>query len=107
LIASDTAETDSEVAEMSSWDQANRGEKLDLVWRKRKKISQITNDYLYLPFFLLIILCIQVSTSVEAMATVTLMAPQQPKKATKKMMQPTTTRKMGVLKNWSPRKSRY
>jgi hypothetical protein len=38
---------------------------------------------------------------------VTFIAPQQPKKATKKMMQPTTTRKMGVLKNWSPRKSRY
>ncbi len=41
---------------MSSWDQANRGEKLGLVWRNRKKISQIINDYLYLPFFLLIIL---------------------------------------------------
>jgi hypothetical protein len=27
-----------------------------LVWRIRKKISQIINDYLYLPFFLLIIL---------------------------------------------------
>jgi hypothetical protein len=41
---------------MSSWDQANRGEKLSLVWRNRKKISQIIKDYLYLPFFLLIIL---------------------------------------------------
>jgi hypothetical protein len=41
---------------MSSWYQANRGEKLDLVWRNRKKISQIINDYLCLPFFLLIIL---------------------------------------------------
>ncbi len=40
---------------MSSWDQANRGEKLGLVWRNRKKISQIITDYLYLPFFLLII----------------------------------------------------
>jgi hypothetical protein len=41
---------------MSSWDQANRGGKLGLVWRNRKKISQIINDYLYLLFFLLIIL---------------------------------------------------
>jgi hypothetical protein len=41
---------------MSSWDQANRGEKLGLVWRNRKKISQIITDYLYLLFFLLIIL---------------------------------------------------
>jgi hypothetical protein len=29
--------------------------KLGLVWRNRKKISQIINAYLYLPFFLLII----------------------------------------------------
>ncbi len=43
---------------MSSWDQANRREKLGLVWRNRKKISQIINDYLYLPFFLLIILSV-------------------------------------------------
>jgi hypothetical protein len=41
---------------MSSWDQAIREEKLGLVWRNRKKISEIINDYLYLPFFLLIIL---------------------------------------------------
>jgi hypothetical protein len=41
---------------MSSWDQANRWGKLGLVWRNRKKISQIINDYLYLPFFLLIII---------------------------------------------------
>jgi hypothetical protein len=50
------AETETEVAKNSSWDQANRGEKLGLVWRNRKKISQIINDYLCLPFFLLIIL---------------------------------------------------
>jgi hypothetical protein len=43
---------------MSSLDHANRGEKLGLVWRNRKKISQIIKDYLYLPFFLLIILII-------------------------------------------------
>jgi hypothetical protein len=41
---------------MSSWDQAIRWEQLGLVWRNRKKISQIINDYLYLPFFLLLIL---------------------------------------------------
>jgi hypothetical protein len=44
---------------MSSLDQENRGEKLGVVWRKRKKISQIISDYLYLPFFLLIILWFQ------------------------------------------------
>jgi hypothetical protein len=38
---------------MSSWDQANRGEKLGLVWRNRKEISQTIKVYLYLPFFLL------------------------------------------------------
>jgi hypothetical protein len=42
-----TYETESEVTEMSSWDQANRGGKLGLVWRSRKKISQITNDYTF------------------------------------------------------------
>jgi len=51
------------VAKMSSWDQANRGEKLGLVWRNRKKISQIINDYLCLPFFLLIILCYYTKSS--------------------------------------------
>jgi hypothetical protein len=35
---------------------ANRGGKLGLVWRNRKKISQIINAYLCLPFFLLIVL---------------------------------------------------
>ncbi len=30
-------------------DQANRWQKLGLVWRNRKKISQIINAYLYLP----------------------------------------------------------
>ncbi len=59
----DAAETETEVAEKSSWDQANRGEKLGLVWRNRKKISQIINDYLCLPFFLLIILWLYISTT--------------------------------------------
>jgi hypothetical protein len=39
---------------------ANKRQKLGLVWRNRKKISQIINDYLCLPFFLLIILGLQV-----------------------------------------------
>ncbi len=33
------------------------GKNLGLVWRNRKKISQIIKDYFHLPFFLLIILC--------------------------------------------------
>jgi hypothetical protein len=40
---------------MSSWEEANRGEELDLVLRNTKKISQIIDDYLYIPFFLLVI----------------------------------------------------
>jgi hypothetical protein len=44
------------MAEKSRWDQANSRQKPGLVWRNRKKISQITKDYFYLPFFLLIIL---------------------------------------------------
>ncbi len=39
--------------------QANRRQKLGLVWRIRKKICQIIKDYFYLPFFLLIILWIK------------------------------------------------
>ncbi len=46
--------------EKLSWDQANRRQKLGLVWRIRKKISQIIKDYFCLPFFLLIILCIPI-----------------------------------------------
>ncbi len=48
---------------MSSRDQLNRGEKPGLVWRNRKKISQIINDYIYLPFFLWIILCLKLLRS--------------------------------------------
>jgi hypothetical protein len=47
------------MAKKSRWDQANRRKKLGLVWRNRKKISQIIKDYFYFPFFLLIILCLQ------------------------------------------------
>jgi hypothetical protein len=44
------------MAGKTSWDQANKRQKRGLVWRIRKKISQIIKDYFCLPFFLLIIL---------------------------------------------------
>ena len=44
------------MAEKSSLGTANKRKKLGFVWRNIKKISQITNAYLYLPFFFLIIL---------------------------------------------------
>ncbi len=44
------------MTEKYSWDQANIPQKLGLVWRNRKKISQIIKDYFYLPFFILIFL---------------------------------------------------
>jgi hypothetical protein len=56
LPVKETAEIETGMAENSSWDQANIRQKLGLVWRNRKKISQIMKDYFYLPFFLLIIL---------------------------------------------------
>ncbi len=56
LPVKETAEINTGMAEKSSWDQANIRQKLGLVWRNRKKISQIIKDYFYLPFFLLIIL---------------------------------------------------
>jgi hypothetical protein len=49
------------MAEWSHKDMANRQQKLGLVWRNRKKISQIIKDYFYLPIFLLIILCLATS----------------------------------------------
>ncbi len=56
LSVKETAEIETGMAEMSSWDQANIRQKLGLVWVNRKKISQIIKDYFYLQFFLLIIL---------------------------------------------------
>jgi hypothetical protein len=56
LLVKETAEIEAGMAEKSSWDQANIWQKLGLVWRNGKKISQIIKDYFYLPFFLLIIL---------------------------------------------------
>jgi len=61
FLKKETAEIETGMAEKSSWDQANRRQKHGLVWRNRKKISQIINDYLYLPFFLLIILWVSLS----------------------------------------------
>jgi hypothetical protein len=58
LKSKDTADIETGMAKkVQHWDQANRQQKLGLVWRNRKKISQIISAYLYLPFFLLIILC--------------------------------------------------
>ena len=56
-LKQDTAENETGMAENSRMDQANRQQKPGLVWRNRKKISQIIKDYFCLPFFLLIILC--------------------------------------------------
>ncbi len=56
LLVKETAEIVTGMTEKSSWDQANIRQKLGLVLRNRKKISQILKDYFYLPFFLLIIL---------------------------------------------------
>ncbi len=53
-----TADIETDMAGKFSWDKAKRRQKLGLVWRIRKKISQIVKDYFYLPFFLLIILWI-------------------------------------------------
>jgi hypothetical protein len=53
------------MAEKSSWDQANIGLKLGLVWRNRRKINQTIKDYFYLAFFLLIILCFQQTEDVS------------------------------------------
>ncbi len=52
----ETAEIETGMAGNSSLDQANRQQKLGLVWKIRKKISQIIKDFFHLPFFLLIIL---------------------------------------------------
>jgi hypothetical protein len=56
FLKKETAEIETGMAGKSSWDKANRWQKLGLVWRIRKKISQIIKDYFHLPFFLLIIL---------------------------------------------------
>jgi hypothetical protein len=55
-VKQETAEYETGMAEKSRWDQAKRRQKPGLVWRNRKKISQIIKDYFYLLFSLLIIL---------------------------------------------------
>jgi hypothetical protein len=55
----ETVEIETGMAEKSSWEQANIRQKLGLVRRNRKKISQIFKDYFYFPFFLSIILWTQ------------------------------------------------
>ncbi len=57
-LLKETAEIEIGMAEKSRWDQANRRQKHGLVWRNRKKNSQIIKDYFYLPFSLFIILCL-------------------------------------------------
>jgi hypothetical protein len=52
----------------TSWDQAYIRQKLGLVWRNRKKISQIIKDYFCLPFFLLIILLYERKTQLDNMS---------------------------------------
>jgi hypothetical protein len=59
LQINEEEEIETGMAGKSSWDQANRRQKLGLVWRIRKKISQIIKDYFCLPFFLLIILWVR------------------------------------------------
>jgi len=49
-----TTEILTDVAEKASWDPANSGQKLTLVWENRKKLSKINDDYLYLLFSLLL-----------------------------------------------------
>ncbi len=61
LLFKETAETETGMAEKSSWDQVNIRQKLGLVWKNGKKISQVIKDYFYLPFFLLFILCCMLS----------------------------------------------
>jgi hypothetical protein len=57
-LKQETAENETDMAEKSRWDQANRRQKPGLVWRNRKKISQIIKDYFYLQFLLLFIFMI-------------------------------------------------
>jgi hypothetical protein len=56
LLVKETAEKETGLAKKSSRGLANIGQNLGLVWRNRKKISQIIKDCFFLPFFLLIIL---------------------------------------------------
>jgi hypothetical protein len=59
------------MGEKSSLGPGKQTQKLGLVWRNMNKISQIINAYLYLPFFLLIILCIQAIKTTSISRTLT------------------------------------
>jgi hypothetical protein len=54
------------MAEKSSLGTRKTNGKIGLVWRNRKKISQIINAYLCLPFFFIIILWLGLSRSLNA-----------------------------------------
>ncbi len=56
LPVKETAEIGTVITEKSIWDQANIRQKIGLVWRNRKEISQIIKDYVFLLFFLWFIL---------------------------------------------------
>jgi hypothetical protein len=56
LPIKETAKIETGMAEKIQLGPGKHTAKLGLVWRNRKKISQIIKDYFYLPFFLLIIL---------------------------------------------------
>ncbi len=58
-LPKETAEIETGTAEKPDVTRQNRRQNLGLVWRNRKKISQIIKDHFYLPFFLLIILCLK------------------------------------------------
>jgi len=90
-----TAEIETGMAEKSSWDQANIRKKLGLVWRNRKKISQIIKDYFYLPFFLLIILCWQQMSSMLSLE----LQPQE--KQLQKLKQTNIWIESGIFKLYS------
>jgi hypothetical protein len=46
-LKQETAENETGMEEKSRWDQANRRQNPGLVWRIRKKLSQIIKDYFY------------------------------------------------------------
>jgi hypothetical protein len=54
-LLKETAEIETGMAEKSSWDQANKRQKHGLVWRNRKKISQIIKDHFYFLVSLIIL----------------------------------------------------
>ncbi len=70
LPVTETAETETGMAEKSCWDQAKNRQKLAMVWRNRKKISRIIKDYFDIPFLLSIILWVAAIFSPENLGIV-------------------------------------